>query len=369
MKKLFAMLLTLAMLAGLLSACGSDPASSNSSDPSNDPGVSTPADSDAPDTDSDAIITGYTADNVEGAKIGIIVMDYSDSFMAYLADGVKAHYEEKGASVDISDAQYSEVNQVQLMENYAAAGYDQIITFPMSSSGIADTAKLVRSQGVQLMVVGMPSEGNYVPDCERLIDNYLLGKALATAAIAWADEVYGADAEAGSIHWARTTNDAAPPNAQRAQGMLDTLAQDARFELVFSKDEILTAEGGVTFAEEALAFDPDIKVFMNFTEASGLGINEVLTQYYDDLSGYGIFGGGYSEASEALVAKTAEDPAKNAFRDMIQQGEVDAALDMFNDSFKTLTNQYEYPYLHYDGLYAYSSHGWAVPESMADGVE
>lgn len=378
MKKTLIMILTVLMLFSLISGCGSKKAEQPAAEQSQEQTADAPEEEAAPEepegeaaeqpaAEGGAIITGYTDEDIEGAFIAVCTLDMTDEWLAYQANGVADYYTERGARVEVSGCQFDTALQIQQMENYAAMGVDQIVCWPVSWREIEDTCNSIRALGIQIMLVGVdPTEG-FIADCFRNCDSPLAGKVIGTAALAWLDEVYP-DAEDGSVHVAAYTMTTVETNKQRGESMIATLEADPRVTVTFVKDNVITAEDGVTATEEALAADPDIKLFMCWTDAVGVGVNTVITRENEDVSSFGVFGVGYSESSEQLI-EIAGEGGNSCYRALLQLGALDAVLDTWTDSYLTLTNQVECPYVHYDAFEMFSSYGYVIPEEWADGTE
>lgn len=376
MKRIWIMILTATMLFLLVCGCGSGktetPSEEVAQEATEDETTTvaeqtTSETAEADERQDGAIITGYTDENLEGAFIAVCTLDMTDEWLAYQAEGVADYYRERGARVEVSGCQFDTALQIQQMENYAAMGVDQIVCWPVSWREIEDTCNSIRDLGIQIMLVGVDPTDGFVVDCFRNCDSPLAGKVIGTAALAWLDEVYP-DAEEGSVHVAAYTMTTVETNKQRGESMIATLEADPRVTVTFVKDNVVTAEDGVTATEEAFAVDPDIKLFLCWTDSVGIGVNTVVTRENEDVSGFGVFGVGYSESSEELI-EIAEQGGDSCYRALLQLGALDAVLDTWTDSYLTLTNQVECPYVHYDAFELFSSYGYEIPEEWADGTE
>ena len=73
------------------------------------------------------------------------------------------------------------------------------------------------------------------------------------------------------------------------------------------QDTIYIADQGYTFAEEALIYNPDIRLFIGYTEGVAMGISNYICGRGDlDPSEYAAFGAGYAEAAAVMIDQAGE---------------------------------------------------------------
>ena len=384
MRRLLTFLLIMIMVVSVftLSACKSGNETTEPNDDATVDADDTTADAD--DTTADAedgaetasypyiaesgqIMTGLTEDTLEGVKIGYCVLDSTDSSIALYANAAVEYFEELGAEVTVADAQYDQATQIEQMENFVAQGASMIVVWPMSADSVLAKSEEIHNQGVQVFWQGVTLPDDVMVDGSRDTDNELMGDAIADCAIKWLDEQYP-DAEEGSIHVSVFTFDLVDPTYARGQAMINAISADPRCEVTFTKDTVMSAEAGATAAEEALASDPEIKLFLCFEASAGIGVDTVLSSQFGDVSGYGIFGGGYSEAIVEVIDETAADPAASCLRGCIQSGAEDVGYDSFKNYLDCLTNNCEFPYVVMTALQPWTAFDYTLPEGWETGA-
>lgn len=314
-----------------------------------------------------AIKTGLTPETLKGVKIGYCVLDYTDSSVALYADAAKDYFEKLGATVTIADCQYDQGKQIEQMENFVSQGVKMIIVWPMSADSLQDVSQKIRDMGVQVFWQGVTLDPNKPVDGSRDTDNSLMGDAIANQATAWLDKQYP-DAAPGSIHVSVFTFDLVDPTKARGEAMIKSIEADPRCKVTFKKDTVMSADAGATAAEEALAVDPEIKLFLCFESSAGIGVNTVLKSNFGDVTAYGAFGGGTSDAVLGLIGEAKADPAKSALRGCIQSGSEDLVADACQNYIDVLTNKAPFPYLVMTQLYPHTSFDYKLPEGWETGA-
>lgn len=180
MKKTTTLLLTVALVFGLLAGC-----SANETEPSATPAESAissevpPSPSEEPNALIESESKNYT--------IGYSLPSLSVEFCANTANAAQAKCDELGIEFVISDASLDPSTQVSQCENLINSGVDALLLFPISTSACAPISEACESAGVPLITVTAPLE-TWSTGCV-VSDMYTVGKMQAEKAI----ELLGTD--------------------------------------------------------------------------------------------------------------------------------------------------------------------------------
>ena len=138
MKKLFAILLALTMVVGLV-ACGSAPAPA-------------PA---APAAEPAAEPAAPAAGDYSGKTIGFCGMTMNNEYHIVVANAAKAEADAKGVNILVqAGSEHASVEeQIAILENYISQGVDGIILVPTSSDGLYNPLKECKEAGIPVIVL------------------------------------------------------------------------------------------------------------------------------------------------------------------------------------------------------------------------
>lgn len=120
MKKMLAGLLALALCLGAMAGCSSD--AGNESAPAESP--------------SEAITDAVESGEIDGAKVGVLVVSTQSQWCNDLIAGVTEVCEANGMQVIVSDSQVSVDQEIAGMENLINAGCDAIVVNCMNAAGL-----------------------------------------------------------------------------------------------------------------------------------------------------------------------------------------------------------------------------------------
>ena len=151
MKKVIALLLSVMMLASLLTACGSgsNPAPAPSSNPTS---ASTPGS--APDEST-------PADGEETFKVGIITFYVASSFESSFNTAAIARCEELGLDYECYDADKDMAAYQTCFENAANAGCDAIVCVPSDPTAMGPQCEVCEEYGIYLVVMAVAPNGYF----------------------------------------------------------------------------------------------------------------------------------------------------------------------------------------------------------------
>ena len=130
-EKMLAGLLALVLCLGAMAGCSSD--AGNESAPAESP--------------SEAITDAVESGEIDGAKVGVLVVSTQSQWCNDLIAGVTEVCEANGMQVIVSDSQVSVDQEIAGMENLINAGCDAIVVNCMNAAGLADLCQQAQDQG------------------------------------------------------------------------------------------------------------------------------------------------------------------------------------------------------------------------------
>lgn len=256
MKKLIAMLLCLAMVAGVLAGCGSGSSSSA-------PAATQAANADAPAAEAPAAegekaLSDITIAYVTSSLTTQIFRDQVTAMEDYCKEiGVKFVY----------SAQESTDAQLEAIDNYIAMGVDCLIVHVTSVDVFSDSMKNCQAAGIPWFSYDTKIDGD---DAYYGWDNHDLGYAIGRNAANWVNENFGA----GDTVYAASNN---YPSADfllvREQGYKDALNDlcDATIEWVVEANGG-TTDNGVTAGENFIQCGTDLNLVCAINDSGLCGV-------------------------------------------------------------------------------------------------
>ena len=294
-KKLFSVLLAVALAATLFVGCGSNASDDTGSD----------------DQKTIAFAWSYTS---------------SDFFQA-LSGFFQGMYEDAGYKVEVATAEGDANLQTQQIENFVTMGVDCIMVVPVDNTGLVDAVQKAEDAGVP--VVSFTSELSSASCSLVSADEVSTGNAVAELAIAWLDEAYP-DAADGSVETAVLVFSGDAKGVERSNGMVDAIKADPRVKLVKTIEcEAVDNETGQTTAENLFTSNPDVKLILTYNSAMGNGVNSYVMSANSgitDKAGMAIFSTDESDEAKANIQASTNN--ESILRGIISMG---GFMDMFND--------------------------------------
>lgn len=238
-------------------------------------------------------------------SVGVTFSDLSNPVWAELVEEAQSYGSEQGMNVNYVDAGGNSADQVTQIENFIQQGVDAIIITAVDAQALVDVTK--RAQDADIKVVGYTQVlDNY--DAQYLVDAYETGYANGEAAAEWINENYG-DEE--TVEWGLMDLPTFPEIIDRAQGIKDAVEEVAPNSELVATAPALTAEDGVSNAENFLQANPDIKMIATIGGGGATGGNEgVKSAGITDFDSFGLFG---IDATENEIENIiAGDPQKSS---------------------------------------------------------
>lgn len=246
-KKLFALLLALAMTLSLAACGGTDSSSGNDAD------GGTPA-SDTSGGDSKVI--------------AIVPKTLNNPFFVAMSDSLKAACEAKGWTVKVNaaDAETEVDKQVSIVEAFIEEGVDVIVMGPSSSTALVDTINSAAAKGIAVFLIDSGAD-----ECEYQAfigtDNYIGGQTGAQ----W----IGENVKSGKVAILDgfSGNDA---TTQRQKGFMDKIAEYPDIEVVASEYANCEISKGMEVTENFLVAYPDLAAIFAVNDMMAIGAGQAV---------------------------------------------------------------------------------------------
>ena len=353
------MALALILVMLLLGACSTQESNPGDVSPSSDVN----GNADTPDDSQQQDDSGVVEPSDEGYSIIWCSATWDEEFLVQMGDSVEKLWHENGGTLERVGSDGDLATQISQIENAIVMGYDQIIVGGPDNQSLENVVGEAMDAGIQVIVFGQ-SEVGYPVSGTCNTSGLNVGTAQGNMALAWVDSRYP-DAPAGSVKAALTTYDGNSESKNRTQGMENTVFADERVENVYTQDTVMTVDAGYTFASEALTYDPDIRLFMCFTNGCAIGIsNYVISEYGDagefDVTQWAAFGGDRSDAALEMIDQAKEN-GDSIVRGIIYNGDPEeSGRGVFTVSYALLTGEHEEPYYFLDPEHTYNSFGFEL---------
>lgn len=165
MKKILALVLTLALCAVMLAGCGSGSASST--DVGSDSGTNTSAadtSTDAAEQDAEAETEDFYTDGIDvsgisadGKKIVYIAPSLDIEYWQWVEDGVRQACEEYGVEVEVYVSNNSASDQAENAETAVVQGFDAVVLSPVSSDSCANVLDVCEDADIPVTIAAIGS--------------------------------------------------------------------------------------------------------------------------------------------------------------------------------------------------------------------
>ncbi|MER8795342.1 substrate-binding domain-containing protein [Mesorhizobium sp. M0984] len=103
--------------------------------------------------------------NAMAAKIGVSIVNFDNNFQTLLRDGMQARAKEKGAGIQVEDAQNDVAKQLDQVKNFIATGVDAIIVTLVDTNASRTLSEEAAKAGIPLVFVNLePSDMANLPE-------------------------------------------------------------------------------------------------------------------------------------------------------------------------------------------------------------
>lgn len=195
---------------------------------------------------------------------------------------------------------------IEQIENAVAGGTDCIWIWTLNGPTVADALASAKAQGVKVLAF-VADPGPDARDVFRGSDSVYSGECISEMAIEWADEVYGADAEAGSINTILIGTTSQTEMKERLEGMESKIKTDPRFNILEVVDNESSTVAAQQVTENMFNKYGDIDCFITSGGELALGVIGYTTSPgspVEDHQKFGIFG---TEINEELASYMEQD--------------------------------------------------------------
>ena len=241
MKKVFAMILCVSIMATALVGCGGGAAE------------------EAPAEDAAATTT-------EGGAIGLAVSTQNNPFFVTLVEGAEAAAAEAGLGLTVVDAGDDVTKQVSDIEDLLSKNISVLIINPVDSDAVAGVVQDAKDAGVKVIAVDRVVNGVEV-DCTIASDN-VMGAEMATQYIV---DTLGEGIKVAELQGVPGASAA----IDRGEGFHNVA--DAKLEVVASQTANFDRTEGMSVMENMLQANPDIQAVFAANDEMALGAVEAIS--------------------------------------------------------------------------------------------
>ena len=293
-KKVLAALMSAAMIATLLTGCGSKAADTTTTD-----AAATEDTTEATD-DTDA------ADTKEGGhKFGYTYWAASD-FFSTIGDTLTELAKANGDEVIVVDAQQDQAKQISIIEDFITQGVDAVFLNPVDREGIEPALDMLNEAGIPIVnidtaVANLDKVNSYVAS-----DNYGAGVQCAEKLI----ELIPDGGDVAILDY--------PANSacvDRVNGFTDTI-KDKGYTIVAQQDAEGKPDPGLSKTQDILQANPDIVAVFACNDQCGQGAYAAINEAGSKAIILGVDGSPegkeYISEGGAFVATAAQSPKKMA---------------------------------------------------------
>ncbi|MBS3182797.1 sugar ABC transporter substrate-binding protein [Leucobacter manosquensis] len=218
-------------------------------------------------------------------SVGVTFSDLSNPVWAELVQEAQSYGAEEGVEVNYVDAKSDAATQVTQIENFIQQDVDAIIICAVDSESLKAATQKAQDAGIKIVGYTQVLD-NY--DAQYLVDAYETGYANGEAAAEWINENHG---DEDVVEWALMDLPTFPEIIDRANGIKDAVEEIAPNAELVATNSALTAEEGVTNAENFLQANPDLKMIATIGGGGAQGGNEgVKASGITDFDSFGLFG-------------------------------------------------------------------------------
>lgn len=213
-------------------------------------------------------------------KIGMTVADLSNPIWAEVCNAVEERAEEYGSKAEVVACNNDATTQNSQIENFVTQGVDAIIIQASDAASVTDACQKAMDAGIMVMCYGVKTE---VYDVSLTNDNGEAGKIIGEMAGEFINENYDGKAEVGLITYYE--------NAEcrlRGTEMVDALKAVCPEAEVVQECSTVVANEAMTYTENWLQSNPDMKVIMSIGDGGGIGANQAV-KAAGKAEGFGIF--------------------------------------------------------------------------------
>ena len=262
-------------------------------------GCGTPAGKESTQTTGNGEAGTADTDKKDGYTICWTVGDLSNPIWAEKVDQAKKTAEEYGCNFEAVSCDNDSSKQVAQIESFIERKVDAIMIGAADPNALDDVCKKAMDAGIVIMVEGIKLN-NYT--ISMIADNYEAGKMIGEETAKFINENYDGVAEVGLITYYENNE-----CTIRGQGMVDALTELCPGAKVVQECSTCVADEAMTYVENWLQANPDMKAIMSIGDGGGIGANQAVKAAGKD-EGFGIFA--VDGTVEALQLMADGDPIR-----------------------------------------------------------
>lgn len=286
MKKLFAIILAL-LFVFALAACGSGTSSSQAGSQSQ--------------AQSGSQAQGGSDPAQAGYKVAFLTMSSEGDYWQQLEKDYSEAVAEFGITMEVVNADYDPVRQVEQIENAILQDYDMLFVLATDPAAVADACKKAMDAGIPVFAF-IKDPGEEYRTCFRGADEGIIGQGIADYASDWATETFGGGE--GSCNLIVMGGTSAGSETERYEAVVAAVEADPQFNILETLRVETSQAAAQTATENLLAKYDDINCIIYCSAEMGIGgatYIESDASPIKDFSELGLFVGGLSaEVAEEL---------------------------------------------------------------------
>lgn len=232
-------------------------------------------------------------------KICWTMADLSNPVWAEKAEQAAITAEELGCEFEVVSCDNDAATQVAQIENFIEQGVDAIMVGAADAKALDDVCQKALDAGIVVMCEGIELT-NYT--LSLLCDNYEAGWMIGEQCANFINENYDGVAEVGLVTYLENVE-----CALRGQAMEEALAELCPGATIVHECSTTDAGEAMTYVENWLQANPDIKAIMSIGDGGGIGANQAV-KASGKADGFGIFA--VEGTVEALQLMADGDPIK-----------------------------------------------------------
>lgn len=228
--------------------------------------------SDGGSGDSEDTSTSTGGGDVSEMVVGFSQVGAESGWRTANTKDVKRAFKDAGIELKFSDAQQKQENQIKAIRSYIQQEVDVIAFSPVVETGWDAVLNEAKDAGIPVILTDRAVDS----EDESLYESFLGSDFVLEGQKAgeWVVSEF-ADADSVKIIQLEGTTGAAPA-IDRAEGFLDVISADPKFEIVASQTGDFTRAGGKEVTEALLKSNPDVDLIYAHNDDMGLGAIEAI---------------------------------------------------------------------------------------------
>lgn len=261
MKKLMALMMTVALTVGLMAGCSSAPKAS-------EPAAEAPA--------------------AEAKKVGLVLSTLNNPFFVTLKEGAEAKAKELGIELIVLDSQNDPAKDMANVEDLITKGVSLILLNPTDSDAVVNAVKAANDAKIPVITLDRAANGGEVVS-HVASDNIAGGKMAAD----FVNEKLAGKGNVIELQGIAGTSAA----RDRGQGFNEQLATYAGLKVVAAQPADFDRTKGLTVMENLLQAQPDVQAVFAHNDEMALGALQAI-----EASGKSIIVVGFDAIDDAVQA-------------------------------------------------------------------